>query len=88
MVRKDISEVLIDRGSTHGESQERQPFGIHGHREFHEGFPPSSGSFTVPVTGVVTGEPRCINRNLGTNRVRRKRHLGKVVDQRGKKAGG
>ena len=45
-------------------------------------------SFAVPITGIVTGEPRCINRNQGTSRVRGERHLGKVMDQRGKKSGG
>ena len=29
---------LMDRGTIHGESQERQPFGVHGIRELHEGF--------------------------------------------------
>lgn len=75
---------LMGRSSAHGESQERQAVGVHGNREFHEGFSWSSGSFAVPVTGVVAGEAGCINRNHRNHRVGREGYLGTVMDQMGK----
>jgi hypothetical protein len=78
--------TVMDRCSTHGESRECQSFGIDSHGEFHEGFSWSSGSVAVPVTGVVTGEPGCINGNRGDIRTGRERHPGTLVDQDRKKA--
>jgi hypothetical protein len=40
-------------------------FGIHGNRDLHEGFSCATGSFTLPVTCVVAGEP---GRNTQTAR--------------------
>ncbi len=78
---------LMDRRSAHGEFEQDHPFGVHGNREFHENFPRSSGSFAVPVTGIVAGKPRCINRNPRDVGIRRKRCLSKVMDHLRKKSG-
>lgn len=63
---------LMARGLTHYESQQDQPFGVHVNRESHEGFSRSSGSSAVPITGVVIGEPGCINGNQADSGIGRR----------------